>query len=172
MLGAARRNPLPRKGRVFNYNNQTNKTKTRPKEPLTGAYHRFSRPAPEDPAWNLVTCHDLRVRDGISHREFWPHVVQRSAAAWGGDAEPLIHRLADHQKGLPRSRINHPRPGYLNIQGNDAPVADWLPRVIHRYRLSDAEVKSEYTEHERMARRQLNALQDALGSSLGLDRAF
>ena len=42
---------------------------------LTGAYFWVPRPQRGGVAWDLVTCHDLGVWDGVSHREFWPYVV-------------------------------------------------------------------------------------------------
>ena len=51
--------------------------------PRTGAYYWVPRRGPGGLAWELVTCHDLDVWDGISHREFWPLVVPRLAIEWG-----------------------------------------------------------------------------------------
>jgi hypothetical protein len=145
-------------------------TKTRAQVPLTGAYFWFPRPAPTGLEWELVTCHDLKIWSGISHRDFWPHVVEHLAAAWGRDAEPLKRRLGDHHTGLPRGRINHPRPGYILLHGGDSPLADWLSRIIHRFRLGDVAVEVVGTEHESMDRRDLAAVEEALGVSPGLDR--
>jgi hypothetical protein len=169
-------------------------TKTRAQAPLTGAYYWFPRPAPTGLEWELITCHDLKKWSGISHHEFWlhiweliachdlkkwsgishhefwPHIVERSAAAWGKDAETLKRRLAEHHTGLPRGRINHRRPDYVLLHGDDAPVTDWLPRIIDRFRLGDVKIEVEDTAHHSMAPRDLAAVEEALGVSLGLDR--
>ena len=71
----------------------------------------------------LVTCHDLGVWDGVSHREFWPSVLKHLAVAWGKDAKPLKRLLHDHHTGLPRGRVTHPKSGYIVIHGDDAPAA-------------------------------------------------
>jgi hypothetical protein len=139
-------------------------------KPLTGAYYWFPRPHQDAPTWDLVTCHDLKVWHGVSHREFWPHVVEQLAAAWGKEVEPLKRRLADHHTGLPRGRINHPRRGYIVLHGDDAPVTDWLSQIIDRFHLGDVAVELVGTEHESMAPRDQAAVEEALGISLGLDR--
>ena len=136
--------------------------------PLTGAYYWFPKPHPDGLTWELITCQDLSVWDGVSHREFWPYVVEYLAAAWGKDAVSLKSQLGDHHTGLPRGRITHPKPGYLVIHGHNAPVADWLSRIIHRFQLGEVEVEPVGTEHESMDRRDLVAVQEALGASLGL----
>ena len=145
-------------------------TKIRAQEPLTGAYFWFPSPAPAGLKWELITCHDLGVWDGVSHREFWPYVVEQLAASWGQDAVSLKLRLGDHHTGLPRGRITHPKPGYIILHGHNAPVEDWLSRIIHRFRLGDVEVEPVGTEHEGISPGDLAAVQEALGISLGLDR--
>jgi hypothetical protein len=140
--------------------------------PLTGAYFWVPRPplAATVIEWELVTCHDLGVWNGISHREFWPHIIEHLAAAWNLEAEPLRHRLADHYNGLPRGRINHPRPGYILLHGHDAPVEDWFARIIDCFHLGDVAVDVEGTEHESMASADLAAVEEALGVSLAIGR--
>ena len=98
------------------------------REALTGAYYWCPHPLPEGLICNLVTCHDVNVWDGISHREFWSYVLEHLAVAWGKDAKALKRRLRDHHTGLPRGRVTHPKSGYIVIHGDDAPVAvpDWL----------------------------------------------
>jgi hypothetical protein len=137
---------------------------------LTGAYFWLPRPAPTGLEWELITCHDLKIWSGISHRDFWPHIVEQLAAAWGRDAEPLKHCLGGHHTGLPRGRINYPRPGYILLHGDDAPVTDWLSRITDRFHLRDVEVELVGTEHESMDRRDPAAVERVLGVSLGLDR--
>jgi hypothetical protein len=138
-------------------------------KPLTGAYYWVPHAHQDGPTWELITCHDLKVWHGVSHREFWPHVVEQLAAAWGKDAGPLKHRLGDHHTGLPRGRINYPRPGYILLHGDDAPVTDWLSQITDRFHLRDVEVELVATEHESVDRRDLAAVEEALGVFLGLD---
>lgn len=101
--------------------------------PLIGAYYWFPRPGLGGVTWELVTCHDLGVWDGVSHREFWPHVLKRLAAAWGLDFAALRRRLRDHHTGLPRGRITRPGSGYVVIHGNDAPPSGSLDLVKTRF---------------------------------------
>jgi hypothetical protein len=133
--------------------------------PLTGAYYWFPRPVPGGLAWELVTCHDLGVWDGISHRGFWPYVLEHLAAAWGKDDKVLERRLRDSHAGLPRGRVTHPKSGYAIIHGDDAPVASWLELVKARFRLTEVIATPEFTEHEGMIIDDLRALQEALGIS-------
>ncbi len=133
---------------------------------LVGAYYWFPRPGPEGVTWELVTCHDLGVWDGVSHREFWPHVLERLAVAWGLDAGALKRRLRDHHTGVPRGRIVPPDPGYIVIHGDDAPSFKWLELVKARFQLIGVEVTPEFTEHEKMLADDPRAVQAALGVSL------
>lgn len=135
--------------------------------PLTGAYFWVPRPAPDGLAWNLTTCHDLGAWDGVSHREFWPYVLEHLAAVWDKDPVVLKHRLRDHHTGLPRGRITHTKSGYVIIHGDDAPVANWLKFVKVRFRLTQGNVTPEFTEHERMIGDDPRAVEKALGVSLG-----
>ncbi len=137
--------------------------------PLAGGYYWCPLPTSAGHTWELVTCHDLKVWDAISHRELWPYVLEYLAAAWGKDAEVLKRRLGDNYTGLPRGRITHPTSGYLIAHGEDAPVRDWLSIVKQRFRLN--RVKPLSDDHERMLREDLKAVEDALGVILGLDRA-
>lgn len=137
--------------------------------PVTGAYFWLPRPVPDGIVWDLVTCHDLNVWDGVSHREFWPYVLEHLAAAWGKDAKALNRRLRDHHTGLPRGRIVHPKSGYVVIHGDDAPVPDWLNLVKGRFGLIDFEVTPEFTEHERMIGDDPEVLRKALGIPMALN---
>lgn len=133
--------------------------------PLTGAYYWVPSPVPDGVAWNLTTCHDLGVWDGIAHREFWPYVLDVLAAAWGKDANFINDRLREHHTGLPRGRIVHPKSGYVVIHGGDAPTPDWLDLVKSRFRLTGVEAAPEFTEHEKMLGDDPGKLQEALGVS-------
>jgi hypothetical protein len=130
---------------------------------LTGAYYWCPRPTPVGVTWELVTCHDLDVWDAVSHREFWPAVLEYLARLWGKDPKLFYRRLFDHHTGLPRGRITHPKSGYIVIHGDDAPVIDWLVLVKQKFRL--AEVTPLYTEHEKMLGDDPQAVEDVLGIS-------
>lgn len=138
------------------------------RDSLTGAFYWVPFPRPDGFVWELRTCHDLGAWDGVSHREWWPHVLEHLASAWGKDPVVLKRRLRDHHTGLPRGRITHPRPGYVIIHGDDAPVANWLKLVRLKFRLTQVEVNPEYTEHERMIGDDPRAVEKSLGVSLGL----
>ena len=137
---------------------------------LTGAYYWVPEPRPNGHSWNLVTCQDLGVWDGVSHREFWPSVLKHLAVAWGKDAKLLKRRLHNHHTGLPRGRVTHRKSGYVVIHGDDAPsaVANWLEVVKVRFRLIGVKVTPEFTEHEKMLGDDPKAVQAALGISLDL----
>jgi hypothetical protein len=149
---------------------QTNPLAQRPQR-LTGAYYWFPIPGQSGPrSWSLLICHDLKCWDGISHRKFWPHVVEHLAAAWGKDTKPLQRRLLDHYTGLPRGRVTRLKTGYVIFHGNDSPVADWKTRIKARFQLAGVKVTPVNDEHERMLGEDHRALQDALGVALGLDK--
>lgn len=133
--------------------------------PLSGAYYWVPSPRPIGVVWNLKTCHDLGGWDGISHREFWPYVLEVLADAWGKDAETLKHHLRDHYTGLPRGRIVHRKSGCVIIHGDDAPAPDWLDLVKSRFRLTGVEAAPEFAEHETMQGDDPKRLQAALGVS-------
>lgn len=146
------------------------KTKIIREAPLVGAYYWFPRPVLGGVTWELIACHDLGVCDGVSHREFWPSVLQHLAVAWGKDAKLLKRRLLNHHTGLPRGRIVHPKSGYVVIHGDDAPaiVSNWLETVKAQFRLAGVEVTPEFGEHEKMLADDPKAVQAALGISLDL----
>ena len=83
-----------------------------------------------------MTCHDLGVWDGVSHREAWLYVLEHLATVWGKDVEVLKTRLREHHTGLPRGRITRPKTGYLVIHGGDAPIENWLKLVKVHFRLT------------------------------------
>lgn len=140
--------------------------------PLTGAYYWVPSPAPEGVAWSLTTCHDLEIWDGISHREFWPHILEILADAWNKDAEALKRRLRDHHTGLPRGRVVHAKPDHAILHDNEAPAADWVEQVKSRFRLPEIPALVEYHALEKMSRDDFREVQKALGVSLPLDPAF
>ncbi len=138
--------------------------------PLTGAYYWVPRPSGAEIDWDLLTCHDLGIWDGVSHREAWPYVLEHLAVLWGRDARGLKRRLKDHYTGLPRGRVTHPKAGFFIFHGKDAPsVPDWLDQVQSWFHLTDMNSRAIFDEHERMLRDDLRAMEKALGISLGLD---
>ena len=146
-------------------------TSTPKKErPLTGAYFWVPLPERGEVAWDLVTCHDLKAWSAISHREFWPLILEVLAKNWNLDLQTLDRLLHDHHTGLPRGRVTHPKSGYIVIHGDDAPavVPGWLELVKIRFRLTGVKVTPEYTEHEKMLGDDPKAVQAALGISLDL----
>lgn len=138
--------------------------------PLTGAYFWVPRPEQGGVAWDLVTCHDLNAWAAISHREFWPLILDVLAKNWNKDIRTLDRLLHDHHTGLPRGRVTHPKAGYVVIHGDDAPatVPDWLDLVKARFRLTGVKLTPEFTEHEKMLADDPKAVQAALGISLDL----
>jgi hypothetical protein len=52
-------------------------------EALTDANYWSRRPGAVGLNWDLITCHDLGVWDGISYRKSWSFVLEHLATAWG-----------------------------------------------------------------------------------------
>lgn len=140
-------------------------------EPLTGAYYWVPMPSPEGVAWSLTTCHDLEVWDGISHREFWPHILEILADIWNKDAETLKRRLRNRHTGLPRGRVVHPKPGHVILHDNAAPVVGWVDQVKSKFQLPEVQAISEYDEFEKLSRDGFQKVREVLGVSLSLDPA-
>ena len=137
--------------------------------PLTGAYYWLPVPTSSGSIrWDLLTCHDLGLWDCISHREMWPTVLEFLAPAWGKAAVALGHQLGEHYYGLPRGRVTSSRGRYLILHGQDAPVPDWEPRIIARFHLASLDVQNLSSEHERVVRGDVLAVEEALGVTLGL----
>jgi hypothetical protein len=138
--------------------------------PLTDAYVWVPRPEDSGVVWDLVTCHDLNVWDGVSHRKLWPQVLEHLAVVRGMDTKLLKYRLRDRHTGLPRGRIIHPESGYVVIHGDDAPATleDWLELVKVRFRLTVVEVTPELSEHQKMLADDPKAVQTVLGIPLDL----
>ncbi len=136
--------------------------------PLTGAYYWVPRPDGNGVFWDLVTCHDLDTWAGISHREFWPLILEVLAERWGKNVQDLIHQLHDHHAGLPRGRVTHPQSGYVVINGDDTGLPGWLELVKSRFGLDGVEVTPDFTEHEheQMLTDDLLAVQASLGVPL------
>ena len=136
--------------------------------PWTGAFYWLPSPTPSGPpTWSILTCHDLNLRDGISHREMWPAVVEHLAGLWGKAPEPFKRRLGDHYYALPRGRVTRPKGKYLILHGNDAPVTDWQRIIVDRFRLQGLQVRAPWDDHERVLRDDVLALEKVL--EVGLD---
>jgi hypothetical protein len=79
----------------------------------------------------------------------WRSVIERLASAWGRKAALLRTALGLCWYGLPRGRVTRPGGRFLLLHGDDAPIADWHPRVLARFRLDTHLVRFLYDEHER-----------------------
>jgi hypothetical protein len=135
---------------------------------LSGAYYWIPARVDQAIAWRLKTCHDFGVWDGISHREFWPHVLEHLAGVWGRDDGVLKHLLEDHYTGLPRGRVTHPKGRYVIIHGNDAPANNWKAAIKARFGLRGLGVKTIFDEHERMLHEDARAFEEAFDVQLDL----
>jgi hypothetical protein len=118
-------------------------------EALTGGYFWFPAPGDGQVEWSVLTCHDLGFSAGESHSDMWPSVIDRLASAWGREVAPLRNRLELCCYGLPRGRLTQPGGRFLLLHGDDAPVSDWLARVLRRFQLNRRSVRLSYSEHER-----------------------
>lgn len=136
--------------------------------PLDGAFYWLPAPNTNGSiSWGLLTCHDLRLWDGVSHREMWPHVLHHLAGLWGKAPVPFRRRLVDHYYALPRGRVTRPEGNYLILHGNDAPpVPAWREIVVNRFQLHGLPVRAPWDEHERTLGEDVIALEEALGVSL------
>ena len=118
-------------------------------EALTGGYFWFPAPGDDQVGWSVLTCHDLGFDATESHSDMWPSVIERLACAWGREVVPLRKRLELCCYGLPRGRLTQPGGRFLLLHGDDAPIADWHPRVLARFRLDTHPVRFLYDEHRR-----------------------
>jgi hypothetical protein len=142
-------------------------------DPFTGAFYWLPSPDPSGPSsWSLLTCHDLRVWDGISHWEMWPHVLSHLAGLWGKAPEPFGRRLGDHYYALPRGRVTNPSGRYLILHGNDvrALVPEWRAIIVDRFRLDGLPIRTPWDEHEQTLSEDVFALGEALGVALDFPR--
>jgi hypothetical protein len=117
---------------------------------LTGAYYWFPVPGEGSVTWQVLTCHDLGRDAEVGHIDLWPAVIDRLAEAWREHAGRLRRRLRDAYSGLPRGRVTRPGGRSLVLHGQDAPVSDWVSRVILRFDLDRRSVRVVFDEHERM----------------------
>ena len=131
--------------------------------PLTGGYYWFPTQPGGSVVWEVLTCHDLGFGPDDGHFDMWPSVIDRLAAAWQRDRRRLRDLLTRHCYGLPRGRVTRPDRRFLLLHGNDAPVADWLGRVIERFNLDGRAVRPLYDEHETMMAEDRRRVTAALG---------
>ncbi len=121
-------------------------------------------------SWVRLSCHELGVWDGISHREFWPFVLEHLAQVWGKDIEVFKRRLGDHYYALPQGRVTKPKGKYLILHGNDAPVPGSQGIIVDRFHLHGLQVRMPWDEHEQTLRDDVLALEEELGIDLDLPR--
>jgi hypothetical protein len=137
---------------------------------MRGGYYWFPTPAGETVEWSVLACHDLGFGPDDGHYDMWPLVIDRLATAWSRDALRLRRRLAEHCYGLPRGRVTRPDRRWLVLHGDDAPVADWLGRVVGRFGLAGRSVKLVMDEHEQTFSEDRRAVNDEFGLSVGRPR--
>jgi hypothetical protein len=137
---------------------------------LTGGYYWFPAKLGNTVEWSVLSCHDLGFGPNEGHYDMWPSVIDRLATAWGRGPVQLRRRLAKHCYGLPRGRITRPRGRFLLLHGDDAPVADWLGRVVRRFRLDRRSLKLLSDGHEQTFTEDRRAINDEFGLSIGLPR--
>ena len=109
--------------------------------PRAGGYYWFPAPAGDAVEWSVLTCHDLGFGPDDGHFDMWPSVIDRLATAWVRDVVRLRRRLGGHCYGLPRGRVTRPDRRSLILHGDDAPIADWLGRVVERFDLDRRTVR-------------------------------
>jgi hypothetical protein len=96
----------------------------------------------------------------------WPSAIDHLARAWGHEPGPLRDRLETSSYGLPRGRINRTDGRFLLLHGDDAPVADWLGRVVERFGLDGRAVKPRHSEHHETDARHRRAVNAEFGLSI------
>ena len=138
--------------------------------PLTGGYYWVPKPGAESIAWSVLTCHDLGFGPDYGHHDMWPSVINYLARTWGREPGPLRDRLENCCFGLPRGRINRTDGQFLLLHGEDAPVANWLERVVERFTLDGRAVELQHSERHETVTRQRRAVNAAFGLSIGHPR--
>ena len=134
---------------------------------LTGGYYWFPIPGDGLLSWEVLSCHELGHDAEVGHIDLWPSVIDRLAEEWRKDARFLRRELRDCYAGLPRGRVTRPEDRSLVLHGKDAPVSDWLARVIRRFDLDRRSVRVLYDEHERMLPADLRLMAEVLGLQPG-----
>jgi hypothetical protein len=138
----------------------------RPPRSLTGGYYWLPAKVGNTVEWSVLSCHDLGFGPDEGHYDMWPSVIDRLATAWGRDPVQLRRRLAQHCYGLPRVRVTRPDRRYLLLHGADAPVADWLGRVVRRFHLDRRSLKLLSDEHEQTFSEDRRAINEEFGLSM------
>jgi hypothetical protein len=133
------------------------------REPLSGGYYWFPTRDHGSVTWEVLTCHELGFDAEVGHIHLWPSALDRLSAALGQDPRVLRLLLGRHYTGLPRGRVTRPRGRFLVCHGNNAPVRDWLPRVIRRFDLDPRTVRDEFDEHETRLPEDRSRVDEVLG---------
>ena len=134
--------------------------------PMTGGYYWFPTRPGSLVVWSILTCHELGFGPDEGHFDMWPSVIDRLASSWQRDRRQLRRLLSKHCYGLPRGRVTRPDRQYLVLHGHDAPVADWLERVIERFDLDRRSLRPLYDEHEETFPHDRRAVYSELGFPL------
>jgi hypothetical protein len=87
----------------------------------------------------VLSCHELGHDAEVGHIDLWPSVIDRVAEVWRKDT----------------------------LHGKDAPVSDWLARVIRRFDLDRRSVRVVYDEHERILPPDRRLVEGTLGLQPG-----
>ena len=130
---------------------------------LTGGYYWFPFSGDGLLSWEVLSCHELGHDAEVGHIDLWPSVIDRLAEVWCKDPRILGRRLRLSYTGLPRGRITRFKGRSLILHGRDAPVSDWLARVIRRFDLDRRSVRVVYDEHERMLPSDRRLVEGTLG---------
>lgn len=138
----------------------------RPSTP-TGGYYWVPTPVAGLIQWSVLTCHDLGFGPEAGHHEIWPSLIGHLARTWGREPGPLRDRLRYSCYGLPRGRIVRRDQELLLIHGDDAPVTDWLPRVVERFHLEAQAVGLVHDEDKETATEHRRAVNAEFGLSIG-----
>ena len=134
---------------------------------LTGGYYWFPIPGDGSSTWEVLTCHELGHDAEVGHIDLWPSVIDRLAEVWCKDPRILGRQLRLFYTGLPRGRITRFKGRSLILHGRDAPVSDWLARVIRRFDLDRLSVRVVFDEHERMLPSDRRLMAKVLGQRPG-----
>jgi hypothetical protein len=117
-------------------------------EAFSGGYYWFPTRNNGAVNWEVLTCHELGFDAEVGHVDLWPSVLDRLSSAWGRDPRIIKLSLGLHYTGLPRGRITQLQRRFLVFHGDNAPVGDWLPRVIRRFDIDRRSVRAVFDEHE------------------------
>ena len=134
---------------------------------MTGGYYWFPAPDTDSVIWQVLTCHELGCDADVGHVDLWTLVLDRLARTWRRDRRVLTKYLKNNYTGLPRGRVTEVRNRFLIFHGKDAPVTDWVPKVIRKFDLDHRKVKVTFDEHERMLAEDRSKVTETLGLGTG-----